>query len=190
MRKRILATLILVLVFIMITGCIRSLHPIYTERDIVFEPSLIGRWDDDGEAVWSFSKGAGNSYKLVITDDEGNRDPFVAYLVMIEERLFIDLLPEPQDSEEQKVSDFYEFHFLPVHTFYYVKQIEPAFQMSAPDPDWLEKFLAEQPDAIQHEKIDNKIFLTAPTKDLQAFLIKHLHDEAAFGEPSNMKRLE
>lgn len=188
MRTRI--PVLIMAVLILAAGCIRSLHPIYTEQDIVFEPGLIGRWDDDGDAVWSFSKGDGNSYNLVITDDEGNRDPFVAYLVKIEENLFMDLLPEAQDSKERKVSDFYEFHFLPVHTFYYVKQIGPAFQMCAPDPDWLKKLLAEQPGAIQHEKIDNEILFTAPTKDLQAFLIKHLHDEGAFGEPSNMKRLE
>ncbi|MBN2320241.1 MAG: hypothetical protein JXR49_14245 [Acidobacteria bacterium] len=211
MRARILATLCAILISILTTGCfVRSLHPIYTEQDIVFEPDLVGRWNDNDEALWAFSRGDGNSYDLVITDDEGHRDPFIAHLVKIEGNLFLDLLPRQTKLEG---TEFYKSLFLPVHTFCYIKQIEPALQMCAPDPDWLEKLLAESPDAIRHEKIQEKIavpppsgvespdaaqreriqaeiILTAPTKDLQAFLIEHLHDKGAFGEPSNMKRLE
>ena len=211
MRKRILAILGTVLVSALTTGCfVRSLHPLYTEQDIVFEPDLVGLWNDDDEAVWTFSKGDGNSYDLVITDDEDNRDPFVAYLVKIEGNLFLDLLPKSKNLEG---TEFYKSLFLPVHAFCYIKQIEPTLQMRAPDPDWLEALLEENPGAIRHEKVQNgimapppsgtedpenvprrkiqyEIILTAPTKDLQAFLIEHLHDKGAFGEPSNMKRLE
>lgn len=211
MSTRFWATIGTVLILALTTGCfIRSLHPLYTEKDIFFEPGLIGRWGDGDEGNWVFSRGSENSYNLVITDDEGNRDPFIAHLVKIEGNLFLDLLPGQTKLEG---SDFYELHFLPVHSFLYVKQIEPALQMCALDPDWLEKLLAENPDAVRHEKIQEKvivpppptandpdnvprkkiqyeIILTAPAKDLQAFLIKHLHDEGAFGEPSNMKRLE
>jgi hypothetical protein len=60
--------------------------------------------------------------------------------------------------------------------------------MSFPDPDWLKKLVADNPKAIQHEKIDDEIILTASTKDLQTFWLKHLDTNGAFGEPSNMKR--
>ena len=211
MCKRIWAALGTVLILILATGCfVRSLHPLYTEQDIVFEPGLVGRWNDDDEAVWAFSRGDGDNYDLIITDDEGNRDPFVAYLVRIEGNLFLDLLPGTTKLEG---TEFYKSLFLPVHTFCHIKQIEPTLQMRAPDLDWLEKLLEENPKAIRHEKIQNEftgppapeaedpenvsrgkiqyeIILTAPTKDLQSFLIEHLHDKDAFGEPSDMKRLE
>jgi hypothetical protein len=211
MRRRIWATLGTVFILTLTTGCfVRSLHPLYTEQDIVFEPGLVGRWNDDDEAVWAFSRGDGDGYNLVITDDEGNRDPFIAYLVKIEGNLFLDLLPGTTKLEG---TEFYKSLFLPVHTFCHIKQIEPTLQMRAPDLGWLEALLEEDPGAIRHEKIQNEIvappasgaeapgnvprrkmqyeiILTAPTKDLQAFLIEHLHDKDAFGEQSNMKRLE
>jgi len=211
MRIRFLATLWAVLLLFLTAGCfVRSLYPLYTEQDIVFEPGLVGRWNDDGDAVWTFSRGKGKSYELVIIDDSGNRDPFTAHLVRIEENLFLDLLPGQAKLEG---TDFYKSLFLPIHTFCYVKQIEPTLQMRAPDLDWLEKYLDEHPDALRHEKLQEKIvvtapptaknsdavpsertqveiILTAPPKELQAFFLEHLRDEGAFGESSNMKRLE
>jgi hypothetical protein len=44
-RLRLLAVLV---VLAGLTGCVRSVHPIYTEQDIVFEPALVGRWGPDG----------------------------------------------------------------------------------------------------------------------------------------------
>jgi len=87
-----------------------------------------------------------------------------------------------------KQNDFYKFHLLPVHTLAYVKRITPTLQMSFPDPGWLKKLIAANPGAIRHEKIDNEIVLTASTKELQTFWLKHLDTKGAFGDSSNMKR--
>lgn len=99
--------------------------------------------------------------------------------------MFLDLFP---NDPGLKQNDFYQFHFLSVHTFAHVKQIKPTLQMSFPNPGWLKKLVAENPEAIRHEKIDGEVVLTASTKELQAFWIKHLETKGAFGEPSNMNR--
>jgi hypothetical protein len=185
MRKLISMTLLGVL--ILFAGCIRSLHPIYTEKDIVFEPSLIGQWaEDDSKEMWAFSEKEGtNEYKLVYTDDKGKQGAFSAHLLKIKGNLFLDFLPEAPDLKE---NEFYQFHLLPVHTFVYVRQIKPTLQMSFPEPDWLKKLIADNPKAIRHEKIEDEIILTAGTKALQAFWLKHLGTEGSFGDSSNMKR--
>jgi hypothetical protein len=186
MRKLISVTLLGVL--ILSAGCIRSLHPIYTKQDIVFEPDLIGQWsedDDESDEVWAFSKEDANSYALVYTDDNGEQGMFNAHLAEIKGELFLDFFP---NEPELIKNGFYQFHLLPVHTFVYVKQIEPTLQWSFPDPDWLEEHIAANPDAIRHEKIEDEIILTAAAKDLQAFWLKHLDAEVAFGELSNLKR--
>lgn len=134
-------------------GCIPlSLNPIYTEKDIVFEPGLIGQWAQDGsKETWAFSKRDTNEYDFVYTDEAGKRGRFSAHLVKIDGNLFLDFFPEERDVKE---NDFYEVHFIPAHSFAHVKQIEPTLQMRFPDPDWLEKLVTENPGAIQHGTID------------------------------------
>ena len=35
---------------VVLMGCIPSLHPLYTEKDLVFDESLLGEWTlDDGK---------------------------------------------------------------------------------------------------------------------------------------------
>jgi hypothetical protein len=184
MRKMISGTLLSIL--ILFSGCIRSLHPIYTEKDLVLEPALIGQWsENDSKETWTFSRNDANAYTLVYTDDKGRQGRFEAHLAKLNGNLFLDLFPE---EPELKENDFYKYHLLPVHTFLYVKQITPTLQMSLPEPVWLKKFLADNPKALRYEKIDDEIILTAETRDLQAFWLKHLKTEGAFGELSNMKR--
>ena len=166
-------------------GCIRSLHPIYTEKDLVFEPGLVGRWAEDNSDTWTFSADGTNAYRLVVSNGSGKQGVFRAHLLKIKGALFIDLFPEEPELE---ANDFYTFHLLPVHTFMYVRQIEPTLQMAFPDPDWLEKYLSDHPDALRHERVDDELVLTASTEELQTFWLGHLEAEGAFGEPSDMQR--
>ena len=183
MRKLMSMTLLGML--ILSVGCIRSLHPIYTEKDIVFEPGLIGQWaEDDSKEIWAFSQKGTNEYKLVY-GDKGEQGAFSAHLLKIKGKLFLDFFPEDPDLKENA---FYRSHLLAVHTFVYVRQIAPTLQMSFPEPGWLKKLIADSPNAIMHEKIEDEIILTAGTKELQAFWLKHLETEGAFGDASNMKR--
>lgn len=173
-------------ILILCSGCIRSLQPFYTEQDLLFEQNLIGQWAEDGDKeIWAFSKKGMNSYTLVFTDDEGRKGQFVAHLVKIKGKRFLDIFPEELELKE---NNFYKFHFLPIHTFLYVEQIIPTLQMRFPDADWLKKFIAGNTNAIQHDIVDDEIILTAPPKELQAFWLKHLNTEGAFAAPSNMTR--
>lgn len=152
----------------------------------MFKPSLVGQWtEDESEATWTFSKEGTNAYTLIYNNKNGKQGAFSAHLLKIKGELFIDFFPK---EPELKRNNFYKLHLLPVHTFVHVNQIEPTLQMAAPNPKWIEKYLAENPSAIRHEKVDGEIVLTAPTKDLQAFWLKHLDTEDAFGDPTKMKR--
>jgi hypothetical protein len=185
MRKRV--SIVVLGILVAFTGCIPSLHPIYTGKDIVFEPSLIGQWaEDNSKEVLTFSRAGTNQYKFVYMDDKGKLGTFSAHLANIKGNLFLDFFP---DDLYLKENEFYRFNLLPVHTFAYVKQIEPTLQMSFPNPEWIKKFLNKNPGAIRHEQIESEIILTASTEELQAFWVKHLDTEGAFEEPSVMKRV-
>jgi hypothetical protein len=191
-----LGTLIVVAILLTLLGCcvIRSLHPLYTDQDVIFSSDLLGCWSEEvSHETWEFSKQSESEYQLVITENEGSpfsyekgkSGTFITHLLKIKGEMFLDLSPSDPEFEQHSIS---QFCFLPVHTFAYVKQIKPTLQMSFPEPDWLEKLITDNPEAIRHEKIDDEIILTASTKELQTFWLKHLDTRGAFGELTDMKR--
>jgi hypothetical protein len=175
------------LIGLLAAGCVPlSLHPLYTEADLVFEPGLLGEWAErDSEETWTFTNGNENSYNFSYVDEEGKRGEFVAHLVNVQGNLFLDIRPK---EPEEDAADIYRWHLLGMHSFLHVRQIHPELQMAVLDPDWLKDFLAKNPEEISYEAVDDKIILTARPKALQAFLIKCEGLEGAFGDYSNMTR--
>ena len=171
----------------LLTGCVPSLHPLYTNNDLIFEQSLLGSWAGEKKSAWTFgNEGDKKAYKAVYTDEGGKTGEFVAHLVKLKGTMFLDLYPaEPNLAQ----NDFYKMHLVPAHTFLLVSQIEPVLQISPLDADWLKHYLAKHPEAIAHEVIEgNGIVLTASTRQLQRFLLRHVHTKDAFGEGSKWKR--
>jgi len=171
---------------LVMTGCIPTLHPLYTEADLIFDPSLVGEWTGkDGKETWTFTKSTEKEYKLLYVDEDGKKGEFDVNLLKVKDNQFLDFFPlEPSLKE----NDFYKAHLLPVHTFMRVQQIEPTLQLVMLKLDWLEKFLKENPGAIRHEKEGNRILITAQPKELQAFLIKHEKTADAWSESDPLTR--
>ena len=173
-----------------LTSCVHSLQPLYTEKDLIFDPALVGVWsEEDSKDSWAFEKSGEKEYRVTFTDSDGKPGVFQVHLLKIGGQLFLDFFPDKAAMEELKRNDFFKFHYLPAHTFARVAQIEPALQMGLLSQDWLREILAADPKAIGHEKIEGStIVLTASTEKLQAFVLKHVEDEKAFGGLSNLKR--
>lgn len=185
------AFFLMLLLTTFLAGCIPSIHPIYTEKDVIFAPALLGTWrEEDSKETWEFSKDTDRSYRLVYTDDRNEKGTFTVHLVKIDGTMFIDLFPTELDGQ---MNEFYMLHFLPVHTFILIQQIEPRLKMSLMDPDWLENHLKQNPKAVQHGILSDRtllpsILLTSSTKELQTFLLKHVKTKGAFTQPVEMMR--
>jgi len=171
---------------VMFASCVPSLNSLYTEQDLIFDAALLGVWTDkDSKETWELSKADEKQYKLIYTDEDGKTGEFVAHLLKIDGKTFLDLTPiKPVHSQ----NDFYKEHFLPTHTFAQISQTEPTIQVSFLEPEWLKKFVAKKPFAIRHEKMGEEMLLTASQKELQKFLIAHLNTEGAFSKPSSLRR--
>ena len=99
---------------VLVVGCVPSIHPLYTEGDLVFEPALVGLWaEEDDDDRWVFRKSGELEYELTITED-GTPGDFEARLLQLGSHRFLDLYPEEPPLE----NGFYTFHLLPIHTFY------------------------------------------------------------------------
>lgn len=173
-----------------IVGCIPSLHPLYTEKDLIFEKSLVGTWaDENPENTWTFSQSGEKEYKLIYAED-GKPGEFVAHLLKIKDKMFIDLYPA--EPELKTDNGFYKAHLIPAHTFMLVKQIEPTLQMAFLNPDTLKKIIEKDPKAVKHEKLgkdDDRDIFTASPNELQEFILKNIDTPDFFGQPSNLKRV-
>ena len=172
-------------------GCVpvASLHCLYTEADVVFEEKLLGTWVDDPnepDTTWEFTRidDPNNAYKLIFTDEEGRKGSFVAVLVKLKDKLFLDVCPSelPWEMEDPNKVDwpYNAFFLIPAHTFIKVESIEPQLKMRITQESEMEKLLKENPDAIKHTSIEDRLVLTASTKQLQAFVLKYADDERVF----------
>lgn len=167
-----------VLLFCM-TGCIPSLNPLYTEKDLVFLPELLGTWTDPkSNEIWTFDKKSKTEYVLTHADSNYLAN-FRVHLVKIGETIFLDLFPLKQDAGDY----LYQMHFFPVHTFSKLTASKDQLTIAMLDLAWLEEGIDSNELDIEHAKANETILLTAPTQELQAFMLKHAKEEAAFSDP-------
>lgn len=182
MQKR---TIILIPFLILLAGCVRSLHQLYTEKDLVFEEKLLGTWTKDGENndTWMFQKAGENSYFLIETE-KGAPARFEAHLVKLGRYLFLDISPSEMDTK----NDFYKFHHIPVHTFSRIWLERNTFHLGMLDNDWLRDMIEQKKIDIRHEREEKAILLTAQTEDLQKLVVQYAEDPKAFPNPARFTR--
>ena len=180
-------------------GCVpvMSLRPLYTKENVVFDKKLLGTWVDDPndpEITWQFKSTdePKNAYKLIFTGEDGMKGSFVAHLVKLQDRLFLDVYPSelPWDPEDpNKIEWPYNTLFLiPAHTFVKIDSVGPKLKMRLMLETQLKKLLEENPDAIEHVAVENKLVLTASTKELQAFVLKYADSDKVFTDEIVLER--
>ena len=206
MRIKLLSMLLILTVFI--GGCITlSIHPFYDNDDVVYDPALVGIWGDPDETreTWIFKKGDDNSYRLIVKQegiikpDENAKKArvefipgenpqidgiFNAHMLKLNNKMYLDLYPEaPEPGNE-----FFKDHVIRAHSILKVEIEGKKLFLTPLDVDWLKSSLKSKKVKIKHEYRDKQVILTAPTEELQQFVIKH--DREAFTEPMEAYRLK
>lgn len=186
-------------IFVLSLSCVLSIHPLYTEKDLIAEPKLEGTWTDkEGKELWTFEKAGEKSYKLTVVQKEKSGESseksgaeesvkFDAHLVKLGNYVFMDLYPQ----EPEIKNDFYKWHLLPVHSFSRIWIEQDIVKISMLSIDWFKKMIEKKKIKIAYEKIDNdenRFVLTAPTEKLQKFILKYAEDSEAFPEPAELYR--
>jgi len=190
------------LLAVLLGGClpVMSLHSLYTEENVVFEEKLLGIWVDDPnspETIWEFKRidEPKNAYKLIFSDNKDRKGSFVAHLVKLQNRLFLDVYPgelpwEPDEPNEVKWL-YNSFFLIPAHTFIRIDSIEPQLRMRLiNDDDEMAELLKEDPNAVEHTSIEDRLILTASAKELQAFVLKYAGDRRVFSNEVILNRRE
>jgi hypothetical protein len=94
--------LVLIALLACFTGCVPvdSLNPLYTDKDVVFDESLLGEWvgmDANDTGGMKFIKEGNNAYVIVMSDTDANGEQkntfYDARLLNIAGQKFLDVLP-------------------------------------------------------------------------------------------------
>ena len=182
-------------------GCVPviSLHPLYTEKDVIMDKKLYGTWvsdSNDSITTWEFKSidEPKNTYKLIFTDEEGEKGSFVAHLVKLQNRLFLDIFPSelPWELEDPNKMDwpYNSFFLIPAHTFVKVDSIEPQLKLRLMLESNMEELLKENPGAVEHTSVGDRLVLKGSTKELQAFVLKYADDKRVFTDQIILSRKE
>jgi hypothetical protein len=175
------------LIISIFVGCVPSWHPLFTDKDLIFDPKLVGTWKGDHDSIWKFEKEGDKHYKLSYSDKEG-KATFVAFLLSIKDRRFLNVVLEDDSSQEMKLNALAWMTLVPVHLFLRVDEIGTSVKMAVVDSQWLHRHLKENPNAITHLSHPNRDLLTAETKELQEFVLKHAEGKGLFGDSFMLQR--
>ena len=159
-------------------GCVvPSLHPLFTDNDLVFDPALIGPWEEGEESLWVFERSSGNSYQLILASED-EMSLFDAHLLQLGPHQFLDLYPQAASREDTLGG----LHLLPVHTFCKLIWAGESLQLVPMNLGWLEEGIRSGSLELDHAWTDGELLLTAPTEELQSLVALHADDPAAFPE--------
>ena len=193
----------LLLSLLLLPGCVRSLHPIYTDETVVYDPAFLGTWvDSKGETRIEVSPWSGNdeptatkTYLVVHTDKDGKRATLGAVLAKVGDMLVADLTIGEEGLPE---NDLYKAHVMPLHTFWIVSRGpdddkpagKPTMSIRTIDHEWMKTFLESKPNDLAHYKSDSDMLLTATPPELQKFLIAHAADEGMLSDAEVFRRIK
>lgn len=172
----------------LLAACIPSVNPFYTDKDVIFDQRLLGEWQEKGNTnnpeAWKFEIATNNAYKLTVVE-QGKTGEFAAHLFALRQEKFLDLIPTDCNYASNQV-DLVAYSMFPGHLLVRVSDIEPELRLATFDFDWLEKYLKQNPKAVAHHTEDDRIVLTADTRDLQKFVLRHLGTNELFKESGVM----
>jgi hypothetical protein len=190
-------SLLACLIAMLLSGCfVKSLHPFYTAGDLVFKKEMLGTWIDDDSASWKieqsmrttglFKPGVPENAYLVTCSDKDGTAQFSAHLFKLGSGLFLDFYPE----EVKGTTGMMSAHLVPAHTVARVTLSHDNLTIQWYNEEWLIGLFKQNKIRIAHEKVpleagkttdDNyQVVLTAPTEELQSFMLKYSDDPKAF----------
>lgn len=163
----------------LLAGCVPSLQPYYTAKDLVWDQALVGEWVAPKDGDWLVVRRAGEKqYEVRMKPSPEDPAVFEARLLELGDMRFVDLYPaKPHLS-----------HTIAVHSVYKLERRGDTLRLAGLDESWLKKMIRDGKLQIAHELVDNDLLLTAPTARLQELITRYAGDVQAFPGPQEYRR--
>jgi hypothetical protein len=175
-----------------LTGCLSTVYPIFTEKDVVFDPKIIGKWRHESKSEGGFveiakatsadmsdypalKKMQGKIYLIKYLNNEGVYDTYLGFLVKLGNKFYMDYFPA-ETPEIKKYNGFYRSHFIKMHTCFLIRFLKDnnTFELKQFSEDFLKNLIDNKKIHIRHEVNEAGSFIvTAPTEELQQYILKY-----------------
>ena len=186
---------------IFLSSCLNTLHPIFTEKDLAYDPKLIGTWKIDSnenkrrvvitnlstensiDLPGNISSIKQKGYLISYQDENGpTSERYIAFLARIGNHLYFDFYPAGKKEDLKMVDEFFGAHFVKMHTSYRVEIMnDRSFELSQLAEGYVTRLIDEKKIRIKHETYaDDNIVITASTSELQQYLIKYSDEPEAY----------
>ena len=201
--KKIILLAAFALGILILEGCLTTLHPIFTEKDLVFDPRLTGNWKKtkDGSIVTyrqatvkdlqtlspALQRNANKIYLLEEKNEQNKTmSAYYAFLVKLGKYYYLDYYPAGV-KDNLSANGFFTAHFTPMHSIYRVKfNGDLSFNLQQLDGGYLENLIRNKKIRLRHEVTeDGSYVITAPTEELQQYLVKYSDVPEAYGNDNN-----
>jgi hypothetical protein len=159
------------------TGCAPAvaIHPLYTTQNLVSDLPLEGTWSEKDGAIWQIKKSDdGYDVAAVRTGDSPEVSKYNVHLLRLKDSEFVDVASKADP--ELGVAG---------HLFAKIRMSGDELYVSPIDETWL-KHMMEAGQAPQSTMGENQqIVLTAPTSELQKFILLHAADPDAWDDDND-----
>jgi len=195
LRKKII--LLSCILGLILTSClVKSLHPFYTVRDIIFRSDIIGSYTDQDKGTWTIEQKTEtngtkqtsdiktkNYYQLKLVDNKKRTVIFKGVLFKLDNYYYVDFFLESGNNDDGE-TELYSLHVLGVHTVARVNISKNEISLKWYNQEWLSDLFKQNKIRLAHEKLEDSddIVLTASTEELQKFMKKFANDPKAFEE--------
>ena len=167
--------MIVVALAVLFVGCpARSIFPLFGEKDLVFNPSLVGTWVGENEKeTYTFQPSKEKSYNVIVRDKKGDTATFTAQLGRLGPFWFLDSYP---------AKEAHEYHMIRTHVISGIRLDGDSLSISSLEGDWLKNMTESGKLKIPHVTLKNDFILTASTEELQQLVLRFAQDSNAFPE--------
>jgi len=183
---RIFTITVLLAALFILSGCwVFSIQPLYEDKDITYDPTLVGTWwqPSAGCTLVITSKPEDRTYQLEYTASKtsdaclfepGTKFNITGRMVKLNGRMYMDVYQPSRD-------DGVGFPSVPLHSAYLVTLDKISLSLTPLDDDWLDKAVAGKKFSVERTKTpDFDLILSGPTAELQELYSKHAGDPEAF----------
>jgi hypothetical protein len=190
LMKRTSAYIVITGMLLMSSCLVSSLHPFYKAEDKIFDPAMLGSWIDSDSCIWTIEKNMvsdgfmepeypDSTYRITYYEEDDIIGRFIGTLFELKGVKYVDFYPDP--NEDHCVSDFTCMHHFPTHTLARIQLDQDILMFYWYGDEWLNELFEQNRIRIKHETVEiskdyERHLLTAPTEDLQKFIIKYANN--------------
>jgi hypothetical protein len=170
--------------YCLLTGCVPSIQPLYTDREPPADSELAGTWTEfEGQGKWVVRLGGAGFYEATETED-GETRKFEVHVVRLGSQLFLDIQPGEKLSLKNET---FQAHFVKAHTFYRFRRTGDTMKVNALEPEFLKRLVAQRKTtAVQ--MAEGELVITGSTPEIRELLQTFAGVQEAFTEEGEYRR--